>query len=396
MKRRSGVKKRIVAVILVVCVMSVLMPTITLAAVVPYFMAVNDTLLPFSYENMPYVTGGELYVPHGIFSGVYVWSVASAEQVRIYTGADRFVDFYTASGVVEDQNGNILSWSPARRVGNRYYVPLQQVCDFFGLTYEIFDIGRDIIPQEQMRVIRIKAEGYIGLNVATFIGIHRDALKASYDEYYAPSTASPGASPPSPPATSPGETTPPPTEEPPPKYNDVTIYHSFYNISDGGVKAILELLDAGAAPDSRACFFVSADDIRENIGLIRSISSSGHAIGIWLEKGTYDEYVETSALLFEAAKIKTVLVSADSKAEAQFEKSDKHEVIFWRISRSLAYDDTFSVDTVTDMLPQDSGARRNLMASCSEFTALMLSGILSYLRENEYSVMRITETVAPM
>jgi hypothetical protein len=73
-----------------------------------------------------------------------------------------------------------------------------------------------------------------------------------------------------------------------------------------------------------------------------------------------------------------------------------HGLIFWDTSESLVYDDTLSVDSVTDMIPTESGARQNLISSCSENIRPMLSGILSYLREKEYSVVSITETVFPL
>ena len=385
-------KKRILAMIVVICIAAALTPITSRAAVTPYFIAVNDVLLPFNDDTMPYVTGGEIFVPRRIFEGVGVFSVASEEleRVRIYTGASRYVDFYTARSLVEDQDGNVLPWPAARRVGSRFYVPLRQVCDFFGLTYEEVEVSRDIISQEQMWLIRIRQrEGASGFNGPTFVVMNRSAIRNAYNEYH--------ALPPPTPAAPPDVALPsPPTVEPPPKYNDVTIHHSFYNISAGGTNVILELLDASAAPDYRFCFFVSADDIIKDAGLIRRISGSGHTIGIWLTEGTYNEYLRTSALLYEAAKIKTLLVSADSETEHAFMKAGEHGVIFWETSQSLIYDDTFSVDAVTAMLPQESGARLNLIASCLENTALMLSGILLFLRQNEYSVMGITETTAPI
>ena len=158
---------------------------------------------------------------------------------------------------------------------------------------------------------------------------------------------------------------------------------------------IMELLDAYAMPEYRFCFFVCEDDVMRDAGLIRRLSASGHAVGIWLTEGTYDEYMKTSALLFEAAKVKTVLVSAGSEVELDFRITDDNGIVFWDTSQSLAYDDSLSVDEVTEMISQESGARQNLISSCSENTALMLSGILSYLREYEYTVASINETVKP-
>jgi len=386
------VKKKIVTVILVICMAVIYMPVVSRAAISPHFIGVGNTLLPFNDDTMPYVANNVLYVPFWIFSEAGIWSIGATEleRVRIYK-SDRHVDFYAATGVTEDQNGNTLQWPAPRIVGKRFYVPLTYVCDFFGLTYRALDIGRDIIPQEQMRIIRIMpAEGFTGLNDQTFISVHRSTIIAAYNSYYPPPP------PESPPTASPWiPPTPPVIVEPPPKYNDVTIYHSFYDISADGIDVIMELLEASRAPDYRFCFFVSADDIREDAGLIRRIASSGHAIGIWLKKGTYDEYLETSAMLFEAAKIVTLLVAADGEAEDMFVIPDDKGIIFWRMSQSFMYDDTLSVDEVKDMITCEHCNRQNLISSCSVNTALMLSGVLSHLREFEYSIGRITETVDP-
>ena len=390
-------KKKSFSAIAVICLAAALLiPGVSRAAMsqTPHFMAVNDKLLPYNTETMPYVVGSVYYVPYEIFGEAKVWSAAAEELDRIcmYRG-DVIVDFHVGRGVTEDRNGNILQWPAARRIGNRFYVPLRNVCEYFGLTYEILDIGRDIIPQEQMRLIRIRsATGTDGLNNATFMGMNTDVIRNYYNAYFTPAppvTVSPPSQ---------GETpSPPPTLEPPPTYQGVTIHHSFYNISSGGVDVILELLDAIAAPAYRFCFFVSAEDIIQNAALIRRIAGSGHAIGVWLTEGTYDEYLLTSALLYEAAKVKTLLVSADNELETvSVEAVGADRIIYWETMQSLIYDDTLSVIEVTDMLPQESGARQNLISSCSENTALMLSGILSYLREHEYSIVGITETIRPI
>ena len=395
-------KKRIAALVVVICIMEILMPTVSRAAVVPYFMAVNDVLLPFGDDTMPYVSGGEIFVPPGMLYYADVWSIASVdlEWVRLYRGSGKLIDFHTASGVTLDQDGEVLPWPTARRIGGRFYIPLYPVCEFFGLTPEIIDIDRSIIPQEQMRVIRITSVNSV--NGQTFVGLNRNAIRTAYNEYYAP--------PPPPPVSpstvpSPGVTgggggsvptvTPTPSEEPPPTYGDVTIYLSFYNISAGGYDVLLELIEANASSDYRFCFFVSANDIYEDPGLVRMVSGSGHIIGIWLEEGTIEEYIETSELLFEAVKIRTILVSSEDEPGAESSLSGCGGLIYWGASQSLMYDDTLSVEEVTDLLPTESGVRQNLMSSCSVNAALMLSGILSYLREFEYRVEGITETVAP-
>ena len=386
----NRMKKRVIATIVAVCVIAAVTPVVSRAVVIPYFMAVNDTLLPFNDDTMPYVSGNEIYVPPAMFSGAGVWAVASEdlEWARLYRGPGKYADFLTGRGVTQDQDGNNLQWPAARRIGGRFYVPLQYVCDFFGLTFEIIEISRDIIPQEQMRVIRIKSRD--GVNGLTFVGLNRNAIRNAYNEYYAPPPPLPTV-PPDIPGGVP--VTLPPVIEPQPVYSDVTIYISFYDISAGGTDVLFEILDAISESGYKFCFFVSENDINEDPGLIRKIYGSGHMIGLWLEHGSSAELNRTASLLFEATKIKTILVSTAETAEDAVSSYAGNGLIVWRTSQSLVYDDTLSVEEVTTMISTESGASQNIISSCSVNAALMLSGILSYLREYEYNVMEITETV---
>jgi len=381
-------KKRIVAVTVAICLMALLLPAASRAAITPYFMAVNDTLLPFKTDTMPYISGGEYLVPVKVFGGLGIYDVPSVDTgfVRLYRGVKKYVDFYTTRGVTEDTDGNVLNWPSARRIGGSFYVPLRQVCDYFSLTYEIIAVPRDIIANEQMWIIRIIASASI--NNPTFISLNKNALRNSYNEYYAPPVP---VSPP-PPNTAPP---PPPQEEPPPDFSDVTIHLSFFDVSEESAGGILELLDIQTASGFHSCFFVKAGDIRENPGFIRKISGIGHTIGIMLAEGTYEEYLETSALLFEAAKIKTVLVSADESVLADKNMAEENGLILWESSQALVDYGDRTVDGITGDIPQESGARRNLMFPCSETAASLLPGVISLLLENNYTIERITETVAP-
>jgi len=382
--------KKIVAIIFILGIMASLSPMVSHAVITPYFMAINDTLLPFNADTMPFVSGGEVFVPARVLEGVEVYAIGSdqAERLRLYSDASVYIDFYTARGVTEDHNGNTLQWPSARRVGRRFYVPLRQVCDFFDLTYRVFDVPRDVIPNEHVRVVRIMTRGGFNFNDPTFIGINERAMRTAYNDYYAP----PPTPPPSPTG---GAEPPPPIVEPPPNYSDVTIYLSFYDVSAGSAEAILDLFDIRAESGYGVCFFVNAADITENQGLIRRISGTGHSIGLWLTDGTFEEYTNASALLFEAAKVKTVIVSADSETESAVDMAASHGLIYWESSQGYV-DSTLPLAAITEMIPEESGARQNLVFSCSENAASILYRVYSFLRENEYSIARITETVEPL
>ena len=382
-------KKRALAFIIALCIAAAFMPIVSQAAVTPYFMAVNDTLLDFNETTMPFVSGSEIFIPVKVLEEFDIWSVGSAREERILVcrGVYRYLDFITKPGETKttDQDGNTLDWPAARRVGDRFYVPLNQVCAFFGLRSEIYDIKREIIPDEQMRMIRIISGSSI--NTPTFEGLNRNALRAAYNKYQAsiaPQTPPPGA------------TNPPPPVEPTPDYSGVTIHLSFYDISSGSAGGVLDFLDTQAAFGYQCCFFVSAADIADNPDVIRRIAGSGHSIGIKLTECSYEEYLETSALLFEAAKIKTLLVSACGKDPADYNAANAYGLVFWENSNDADYYDTVTVDTITASIPDNRGARLNLMFSCSEDAALLLTGVISFLRVNEFMIVRITETVLPV
>ena len=392
--------KRIIASALItVCVAIVFVPVFSRANITPYFMAVNDTLLPFRTDTMPYISGGDIFVPDKVFEGLEVFAIGSDESefVRLYRGFSKYVDFYTATGVTEDQDGNNLSWPPARRIGRRFYVPLRQVCSYFDLTYEIIEIPRTVIEGEQMWVVRIISSTVI--NGPTFVGLNKNAIRKAYNDYYTtPSPSSPSPQPTN--SSVPSPTSPTPVDQEEETTPDIiiggSILLSFFDVSTQSAGGVLDLLDIQTSYSYHSCFFVSADDISRNPAIIRRIAGSGHMIGIMLAKGTYNEYLEVSGLLFEVAKVKTVLVSGDESVLTDRGWINDNGLILWESPQSLADTEDPSLNDVIESLPRDIASRTNLMFSCSGNAASILPGIISYLRENNYTLERITETTAPL
>ena len=228
-------RKMNVAIIIALCLSIAFIPTVSHAAVSPHFVAVNDTLLTFSDSTMPYVSGGVILVPYEILSIVGIWSLSSAgfDYVQLYRGSTQ-VNFYAERGVTEDQYGNVLAWPTTQRARGKFYVPLIQVCDYFGMSCEIIEVGRDVIPNRQIWLIRIISGA--ALSSSDFIARYRSEMLSAYNEYY-------GFSQPASPT--PSEASPsPPVEEPPPDYSDVTVYLSFNDVTAGGAGGVLEMLDA--------------------------------------------------------------------------------------------------------------------------------------------------------
>jgi len=380
-------KKGIIAAIIALCLAILFIPAVSQAATTPYFVALNDTLLPFGDDTSPFVFGGEFFIYDKVLAGLDVVAIGSdsLEFIRLYRGT-RYVDFYVSRGVTLDQHGNTLNWPAPRRIGNKHYVPLRHLCEYLGLTYQIVDIPSNIISDQQMYLVRIVSNALF--NGPTFVGMNRTVIRAAYNDYYS------ALQPPSPP---PGVTTmPTPTATPPPTYEDVTVHLSFFDVSAGSAEGILDLLDIQAESGFLPSFFVSGRDVAENPELIRRISGSGYTVGIWLEEGTYMEYLLVSDLLFEATKAKTVIVSAGEAAGAAAGMAAAFGLVFWESADSLIDHDEQTLTEITADIPTESGARRNLLFACSEDSASILPGVYSFLKANEYTVVRITETVAPL
>jgi hypothetical protein len=388
-------KRRVIATLVALLSIAALVPTLSRAAVIRQFTAVNDTLLPFTEDNMPYTAGDVYFVPIRVFqeAGLLAFSSVESEWAQLFRGG-RWVDFYTARSVAEDQNGNTLNWPSVRRIGSRFYVPLHNVCDYFGLTYEIIEVGRDIIPEQQMIVVRIKTAAAV-YNARTFISMNRDALRAAYNDYYRP---------PPPPPTDTGSPTPPPR----PTYGDVTMFLSFKGAAPASADVVIGALN-GSADGIPTCFFLSAGDIAADPGLVRMLVGNGCAIGLWLDDGTYDEYLRVSALLFEAAKVRTILISAgapntgdeadedtiEGPADAARAMADERGLLFWGVSQRFEADSGITAGLVAESLPTAAGERANFLFDCSEDMAAILPGILMYLREYDYAMGRISETTKP-
>jgi hypothetical protein len=293
------------------------------------------------------------------------------------------VDFWIDENRVEDLYGNTVNWPNARRVGDRIYVPLAQLAFLFGFSWEITTISENILPGGNMRILRLTDDTAV-FNTPTLIGINRASIRRMYDAFFHP--------PPPPEPPDPGEE---PPEEVIPTFPDVSIYLSFFNLNNGNAEHIMDILD-DTYSEYKAAFFVSGREIIENPGLMRRIHGSGHTLGIWLERGTVEEYLTASALLFEAAKVRTIFVSAYEAEVAAFRMAERNGLIFWGASQSF-YDFTYlTEDEITETFPVESGARSSHRFAGEDDLIYILPFILEFLHTHEYSVERISETVDPI
>lgn len=375
-------KKRIAALVILLCLTAAALLPFAAAAPSIYFSAINDKLLPLKEATMPRYIGSQVYLHYSFFSsselGVYFTRSTDDSIIRIYSGT-KALTFDVASATTFDQDLTQYPTS-AKLSGGAVFVPAEDVCDFFGLDISV--IRTDIAP-----IIRVRSASAV-VNNPTFASLFKPEMQKYYNEYVGVDP-SPDASP------TPSEPTPS-TQEPEDTagYHDITVFVSFHALKAEYLESILDKLDK---TNAKCTFFVSAEEIASNADLLRRITCSGHTVGIYLTEGTYDEYLRASTLLFEAAKLRTPLVSSNEEtAQAAGEMAGANGLVYWTPTRTYNASSKISSAGVTAKLTTIHGSRENICFDCSEETSDILRSVLSYMTEHEYNIQRITETSVPI
>ena len=366
-------KQKVVTVLVLLCIIAAFLLPISHAAGTVYFSAINNTILPLNDATMPAYIDGLVYLPYTFYNSdeLGIYSIAGGNTARIYSSSSKKLDFDVAQSTVFDQDGNQKYLYSARAYNGTIYIPVKLICEFFGFTY-------NIIQADPAPIVRVKTSSN-SINDLTFptMEITKSQMQLYYDAYTG--KPNPSASP-----TSSAD-----TEQ---TYQNVTIYLSFFDLSGGKLDNILDTL---ISTNYKCCFFVTKDEIAGNADLLRRAAGAGHMIGIWLKNGTYSEYQEASSLLFEAAKLKTVIVTAGDAVKAAADMAKAEDLVFWRSTRSYNAAAKFSLSGLTDSLATVSG-RESIAFACSGKTTNVLRSFTAYLQQYKYSVRRITETSIPI
>ncbi len=334
-----------------------------------YFAGVNDKLIELSDQTMPKYYGGKLYLPYTLFensdTGIGVFCVASSELVMLYT-VEKRLKFDVARSEIFDQD-NMQYYYSIKAANGTVYLPAELICSFFGLTTVV-------IQAELAPIIRVKNAAAV-YNDPTFAGSFRDEMQTAYDAYM-------GITPSEGPSTAAEQT-----------YENVTVFLNFSDIAAGQFGLLLDILDTS---EYKCCIFVAADEITDNADLLRRAAGSGHTIGLRLETGSYEEYQTACEMLFEAAKVKTLFISAGSDAmQTAAATAESKGLIFWNATNTWDDASDMALSDITDRLNALSRGSESLSLTCSEKVSTVMPALLSYLTDNQFNVLRITETSAP-
>lgn len=278
------------------------------AAGTVYFTAVNKNVLSLSDATMPFWSGGYLYVPSTIFTGVgrdlgvsYYPNIAK-QTVLLY------VDDTIYSSLVFDLNkdyaidneGNMYFQKPIQR-GGVIFLPISLIARCFGLLYSTVEVDRGYLVWVRNPDMDME-ERYFA-----------DAARSRMDYEYSQYLRNQG--------TAAEETVPEQSE--PSVVTGQRIYLSMEAAESAAVSSLLDTLDRY---DDQAAFYCTAGFLEEAGDLLRRMSAAGQAIGLIADaaddRPVTEQLEAGNRLLSQAASVKTRLAwirnaTAEAVAEAE-------------------------------------------------------------------------------
>lgn len=346
-----------------------------------YFTAVNDKpLLPLSTDTMPTWVDGRLYVPASVFDSsstgvdLGLFFRQNNNTVTLYTLQHMLV-FDLNRGIAYDQHtGETLSTRAVNR-NSRIYLPVETVCDFFGLedSYNYTQYGY---------LVRIKTSA-AWLNDADFIDAGTIPMSNALEDFLRAQQPSNEPSPPQP--ITPGPTQPPEPDDP--VKTQTQVYLAFRCESGEALAPILDQLEASSDP---AMFFFDPATLAQQDDLIRRVVGSGHSIGLLAQGTTAAEsrrlLEQGNVLLASIARTAATAALAPADQRAALEEdgwvcwTETVNALPRRGERPTAY-----AQRIITALDSRRVARLTLDDGSS--TARVLSTLLQQLRENECPIL---------
>ena len=172
---------------------------------------------------------------------------------------------------------------------------------------------------------------------------------------------------------------------------DDPVYLSFQGLpSSALIDTLLQFeVDAG--------FFLTADDIRTSPETVRRLAAEGFSLGALLGAEPLAEYEAFSSLLFEAARVKTLLVSAGTPEheDAVSAMAATAGLVYWDydvdgVQGGAGISYASMVTAYIEYLPE----RADVRIQCSALTDSCIASVLLYFQDNGCSVRAPNEVEA--
>ena len=254
-------RRKLAALLLCLLLVFQLSPVPSGAAETVYFTAVNKNVLTLSDDTMPFWSGGYLYVPSTIFTGVgrdlgvsYYPNIAR-QTVLLY------VDKTVYSSLVFDLNkdyaidneGNLYFQKPIQR-GGVIFLPISLIARCFGLLYSTVEVDRGYLVWVRNPDMDME-ERY-------FADAAKSRMDYEYNQYLRNQSAEEDIA---------------PEETEPSTVTGQRIYLCVEAADPERVKSLLDILDRY---DAHAAFYCTEAFLREGGDLLRRMTATGQAIGL--------------------------------------------------------------------------------------------------------------------
>lgn len=281
----------------------------TASAPTVYLLALNDKFCDLPGGLLPLNFNGTLYVPYTVFDtavtgvdlGVYYGLGQDKGPVlSLYSNTNHLI-FKVSKGLCLDQQNNKMDFNAIVRFGT-IYVPLNEVCSFFGLGYAV-------MPTTDRGVL-VRISNYNAtLTDSQFFSYAAQGMSYRYNSIV--KSQQPAATPePQPTAAN----TEAPAASVPPDRSQVRIYLAI----DGSQAEPMLLYDLSASLPGILFLFTPDSLITQN-ELVRQAVSAGHSVGLIVDGGTLEEVLgqleRGNELLRHIARIHTRIVSAPQALE---------------------------------------------------------------------------------
>lgn len=354
-------KHKLLAFLLCIVLLAALVPTAPTAAVGKLtYISINDTLPP-ELVNCVSFSGSTAFVPYSVFSNYglgFSAAISSADGTLELRSGEKSLFFNVADNSCYDGDDYHYSVSAFSRNGI-IYVPLGFVSRFFGtVSYS------SISGNEYGSILRITNSNVV-LTDSEFLRAAESAMKTLYNNYQTGIGISP---------LSPG------SDEP--THQNDRLLMCFTGIPSDAVLTLL------AQNKIKATVFLRAQDILEQPDTVRRIYCDGHALGVYCESDLAMEYEEASALLFEACRVSTVLVTApESYAEACREQAEMAGLVYCGYDMDLSgsgYKTTSAFNIFTQLNNRVGGATLHVSGEADDATKLRQ--LLIYLSPAQFDM----------
>ena len=311
MKKRRGAVSFLLAAVLFLG-LSVPMPA---SAANIYFVGLNDNVPPMTAGNMPFWSGGVLYVPYTVFDANLNGSHVNLGLHTSYNRVDNTVTLFNLRQMLvfnmndgtcrDDMTGAVYSSRAVMRNG-RPYLALNMVCSFFNLEYSY-----NQLPYiSQGYLVRIKSTDVV-LDDVRFIDAAQELINIRLREY----TRSLSSAATTTPDTDPVEPDPPAE----PDGVNTAVYLAFRFERTAGLAETLDAMDSGGYS---ALFFLTPQLLEEEGDLVRRILGTGHSLGVLADgEGDTEELLERGRQAVErAAHTRTTLACVPEEERAALEE----------------------------------------------------------------------------